>query len=200
MKKIDAVVVFIEDVLANIEAICDDIEDSVLDIKQFTQPEDGVSFIRDNLDKKIIVVLDWSFASGKIVGHIILKQIHDLSSLIPVIIFTGQDLDVTATTQMYDGQAFYCLSKDMSTHEVIEIIEKAYGAICNNINAVIERWIVNQPDTQKSIPYVRIGGKEYTMNDVLSEIRRNTEIGKDVSRGVLSMTTDLFFKQHKTKL
>lgn len=197
MKNIDAVVVFIEDVQSNVDAICDDIEGSVLDIQRFISPDEGVNFIKKNVECKIIVVLDWSFAKGQIMGYEILKQIHEISALIPVIIFTGQDLDVSATTQMFEGQAFYCLSKDSSTQDVTSVIEHAYDAITNSINCIIENWIVSQPTEKRNCPYVRIGNKVYTMDEILTEIRQNTEIGRDVSLGVLKMTADLFVVKNK---
>ena len=95
-EKMDVTIVYIDDdkKMKN-DAFLDDIEDAVDDIKFFENPSDGLTFIKDNIDKDIVVLLDWKFNNSLMQGDKILNDINEISTLVPVIVFTGASIDAT---------------------------------------------------------------------------------------------------------
>ncbi len=193
MKKMDVEVVYIDDVLRpEKNAFLDDLEGTISVAKQFDNPSKGLAYIKENIDKNIIVILDWRFTNSSQQGSDILNGIHEMSTLVPVIVFTGANIDVVAASKMFKGQAFSCLSKDASTQEITDAIEDAYQRIQNDIRSVMEKWILNQSVEKRNVPYMSYGNKTYTMNDLLVSIRKQDEIGKELTRNILGLAAEMF--------
>lgn len=199
-EKMGVTIVYIDDdkKMKN-DAFLDDIEDAVDDIKFFENPSDGLTFIKDNIDKDIVVLLDWKFNNSLMQGDKILNDINEISTLVPVIVFTGASIDATETNKMFKGSAFSCVPKDASTKELTDTIRKAYGRIQNDIRFVMEKWILKQDEEKRNKPYMRSGDKVYTLNDILSSIRKQDEFGKETTRGILRLATELFTNNMREK-
>ena len=199
-EKMDVTIVYIDDdkKMKN-DAFLDDIEDAVDDIKFFENPSDGLTFIKDNIDKDIVVLLDWKFNNSLMQGDKILNDINEISTLVPVIVFTGASIDATETNKMFKGSAFSCVPKDTSTKELTDTIRKAYDRIQNDIRFVMEKWILKQDVEKRSQPYMRSGDKIYTLNDILASIRKQDEFGKETTRGILRLATELFTNNMREK-
>ncbi|MBQ5993416.1 MAG: hypothetical protein IJL57_03685 [Bacteroidales bacterium] len=199
-EKMGVTIVYIDDdkKMKN-DAFLDDIEDAVDDIKFFENPSDGLTFIKDNIDKDIVVLLDWKFNNSLMQGDKILNDINEISTLVPVIVFTGASIDATETNKMFKGCAFSCVPKDTSTKELTDTIRKAYDRIQNDIRFVMEKWILKQDVEKRSQPYMRSGDKIYTLNDILASIRKQDEFGKETTRGILRLATELFTNNMREK-
>ena len=70
------------------DAFFDDIEDEVNEIKFFSNPEEGLAYIQENLPKNLVVLLDWRFNNSSCGGEVFIKKIYGISTLIPVIVFS----------------------------------------------------------------------------------------------------------------
>lgn len=199
-EKMDVTIVYIDDdkKMKN-DAFLDDIEDSVNDIKFFENPSDGLTYIKDDIDKDIVVLLDWKFNNSLMQGDKILNDINEISTLVPVIVFTGASIDAIETNKMFKGSAFSCVPKDVSTQELTDTIRKAHDRIQNDIRFVMEKWILKQDSEKRSKPYMRSGDKVYTLNDILESIRKQDEFGKETTRGILSLATELFTNNMREK-
>lgn len=199
-EKMNVSIVYIDDaVKMKNDAFIDDIEDVVNEIQFFEKPSEGLTYIKQNIDKNIIVVLDWKFNNSSLQGEHFLKDISEISTLVPVIVFTGADIRVADANKMFDGNAFSCISKDASTKELVASIKKAYDRIQNDIRSVMEKWILKQDSEKRSKPYMRSGDKVYTLNDILESIRKQDEFGKETTRGILSLATELFTNNMREK-
>lgn len=174
------------------DAFLDDISDEVDDIQYFEKPSDGLLYIKENIDKNIIVILDWKFNSSSRQGDDILKDIDSISVLVPVIVFTGASIDATEANKMFNGNAFSCVPKDASTEILVNSIRSAYDRIRNDIRYVMQKWILKQSEEKRSKPYMRTGDKIYTLNDILNSIRKQDEFGKETTRGIMNLATELF--------
>lgn len=181
------------------DAFLDDIKDEVDDILYFEKPSDGLSYVKDNIDKNIVVILDWKFNSSSIQGDEVLKDIDSISVLVPVIVFTGASIDATEANKMFKGNAFSCVPKDASTETLVNAIRSAYDRIQNDIRSVMEKWILKQSEEKRNKPYMRSGDKVYTLNDILASIRKQDEFGKETTRGILSLATELFTNNMREK-
>ena len=199
-EKMNITIVYIDDdAKMKDDAFLDDIKDEVDDIFYFEKPADGLSYVKDNIDKNIVVILDWKFNSSSIQGDEVLKDIDNISVLVPVIVFTGASIDASEANKMFKGNAFSCVPKDASTETLVNSIRNAYDRIQNDIRSVMEKWILKQSEEKRNKPYMRSGDKVYTLNDILASIRKQDEFGKETTRGILSLATELFTNNMREK-
>lgn len=199
-EKMNITIVYIDDdeKMKN-DAFLDDIETEVDEIEYFEKPSEGLTYIKDHIDQNIVVILDWKFNSSSLQGEDILKDIAEISTLVPVIVFTGARIDAVEASKMFKGHAFSCVAKDATTEELVEAIKNAYDRIQNDIRSVMEKWILKQGDEKRSKPYMRSGDKVYTLNDILEAIRKQDEFGKETTRRILSLATELFTNNMREK-
>lgn len=199
-EKMDITLVYIDDdkKMEN-DAFLDDIEDLVNDVVFFENPSDGLSFIKDNIDKNLVVLLDWKFNNSLMQGDKFLNDIDEISTLVPVIVFTGANINAIEAHKMFKGNAFSCVPKSASIEEITNNVRKAYDRIQNDIRFVMEKWILKQDEEKRNKPYMRSGDKVYTLNDILESIRKQNEFGKETTRGILSLATELFTNNMREK-
>ena len=199
-EKMNITIVYIDDdeKMKN-DAFLDDIETEVDGIEYFERPSEGLTYIKDHIDQNIVVILDWKFNSSSLQGEDILNDIAEISTLVPVIVFTGARIDAVEASKMFKGHAFSCVPKDATTEALVEAINNAYDRIQNDIRSVIEKWILKQGNEKRNKPYMRSGDKVYTLNDILESIRKQDEFGKETTRGILSLATELFTNNMRAK-
>ncbi|MBR3799211.1 MAG: response regulator [Bacteroidales bacterium] len=181
------------------DAFLDDIEADVDEIEYFEKPSEGLTYIKNHIDQNIVVILDWKFNSSSLQGEDILNDIAEISTLVPVIVFTGARIDAVEAGKMFKGHAFSCVPKDATTEDLVEAIKNAYDRIQNDIRSVMEKWILKQDEEKRSKPYMRSGDKVFTLNDILDSIRKQDEFGKETTRGILSLATELFTNNMREK-
>lgn len=199
-EKMDITIVYIDDDKKMQEdAFLDDISDQVNEIRYFEKPSEGLLYIKENIDKNIVVILDWKFNSSTLQGNDVLNNIDEVSVLLPVIVFTGASIDATEANKMFKGNAFSCIPKDSDTDTLVNAIRNAYDRIQNDIRSVIEKWILKQEAEKRNKPYMRYGNKVYTLNDILDSIRKQDEFGKETTKGILSLATELFTNNMRKK-
>ncbi len=192
-EKMNVTIVYIDDdIKMQEDAFLDDISDDVDDIQYFEKPSDGLLYIKENIDKNIIVILDWKFNSSSLQGNDVLKDIDNISVLVPVIVFTGASIDASEANKMFNSNAFSCVPKDASTETLVNSIRSAYDRIQNDIRYVMQKWILRQSEDKRERPYMRTGDKIYTLNDILNSIRKQDEFGKETTRGIMNLATELF--------
>lgn len=199
-EKMNLTIVYIDDDKKMQEdAFLDDIGDQVDEIYYFEKPDEGLSYVKKNIDKNIVVILDWKYNSSTIQGDDVLKDIDEVSVLVPVIVFTGASIDATEANKMFKGNAFSCVPKDSDTTTLVNAIRNAYDRIQNDIRSVMEKWILKQDEEKRNKPYMRSGDKVYTLNDILDSIRKQDEFGKETTRGILNLATELFTNNMREK-
>ena len=68
-EKMNLIIVYIDDdVKMKEDAFLDDIEDEVDEIVYFEKPSEGLDYIRKNIDKNIVTILDWKFSNSSLQG------------------------------------------------------------------------------------------------------------------------------------
>lgn len=199
-EKMKLTIVYIDDdTKMKEDAFLDDIRDDVDDIQYFEKPSDGLLYIKDHIDQNIVVILDWKFNSSSMQGTDVLNDIDSISVLVPVIVFTGATIDAVDANKMFKGHAFSCVPKDATTEELLAAINNAYDRIQNDIRSVMEKWILKQSEEKRNKPYMRSGDKVYTLNEILASIRKQDEFGKETTRGILTLATELFTNNMREK-
>jgi DNA-binding NarL/FixJ family response regulator len=158
----------------------------------FPDPVEGLKYIHSNLGGRMLVLLDLSFPQNNPNGDKILESIRKLSFLVPVIIWSGVDEDKDVYTSLINNRAFAYLTKNASSEEIIAKLKEANNNINNDVSIALEEWIISHSDEQKEKPYIlTIDGKHLSLNDILNEIRLQSDIGKDFSKNLSKLTIDL---------
>jgi DNA-binding NtrC family response regulator len=203
MDKLDSTIVIIDDdkALNNPDSgLMIELNMNFESIRFFYNQEDGLEFIENNLDKRLIVLLDLGFPSGTPSGHEILESIREVSFLIPVLIWSGVDEDKESFADLINNRAYAFLNKNASTEEIIEKLKEAYNYADNDISIALEEWINAHSDEQKQKPYLlNVDGRQLSLYELLNEIRMQSNTGKYFSKNLAKLTIDLLTR-NKEKL
>ena len=194
MKKSNANIIIVDDD----ESLKDDdllfeLEQSYNIVKLISTPKAGIEYIKENLSNKNIVVLDYRFDDTQ-TGRDVLLQIRELSQTIPVILWTANSDRITEIEDFINNHTFAIISK--SPYSILtDKIKEAEVFLDNSIEGALEEWILMQ-DSKSDTPYfLTIGGKSYTLNELLSEIRQNTKFGQKFVKDLNMLTIDLLLRR-----
>ncbi|MDO7851372.1 hypothetical protein [Hymenobacter convexus] len=161
-------------------------------------PGEGIEYVLENLGKKrMVVVLDLEFFSNKHAGHQIFETIRKKSHILPFVIFSatdpssqGQDL-----TDFINEQAFAFHKKGTPASEVVDTVKRAADSLSARVDAAIESWIESHPPETREQPYITTAnGETISLENILQEIRLQTEKGKEFERRFLMLTVDLVMR------
>jgi|SRR3954471_1750987 len=193
----DITVVIIENDIAKYkeDALIWTLQDKFTHVEFCEKPDQGVKFIKTNLDKNMIVLLDIDFSGNEKNGHQVLEQITKMSKLIPVILWSGIDENKETFSDFINNHAFGFLSKTTTTDEAMQIINKAVIQLETSIDNILEDWIINKKEDKNKPVYLTTNGRSYSLNEILFEIRTQTEVGKDFSKKLNSLTIDLLLRK-----
>jgi DNA-binding NtrC family response regulator len=171
------------------------LKDTFIHVEFCDKPYQGVAYIKANLDKNMIVLLDIDFSGKEENGHEVLKKIAEMSKLIPVILWTAIDENTEPFSDFINNHAFGFLSKSATTNEAMSIIKKAVIHLENSLDNTIEDWIINKEEDKDKPIYITTNGTSYSLNQILHEIRTQSEVGKGFSRKLNSLTIDLLLRK-----
>ena len=87
---------------------------------------EGLQFIKDNMTKNLIILLDIQFPPDQHNGHKLLHEIVGISKLIPVILFSGIDENKEEFADFINNHAFGFLSKKATSEVILSKIKEAY--------------------------------------------------------------------------
>lgn len=170
------------------------------EVKVFDNPDEGIDFLKNNLHERLLVLLDIGFPANLPNGHAIMDSIREISYLIPVIIWSGVDQTSEPFADFINNKAFAYLSKAASNEDVVKKLKGAYNYMENDISIALEEWIVAHSEEQKGKPFIlTVDGRQLSLNELLNEIRMQTNIGKYFSKNLSKLTIDLLTR-NKEKL
>jgi DNA-binding NtrC family response regulator len=157
---------------------------------------DALTFVKDNLESKIIILLDLAFPANQMQGIKFLEKLRNLSKLVPVIIWTGKNSIADAEYQkMINDTTFAFLSKSASSEEIVKTLCNADDYLSNQIDTAIEKWLENHTEEEKNKTFLTSAdGHKYSMNDLLKEIRTQTSFGQSIALEINKLTLDLLFR------
>ena len=157
---------------------------------------DALSFVEENLNMKIIILLDLAFPANKTQGVTFLDKLRNLSKLIPVIVWSGKDnIGDTEYQKMINDTTFAFLKKSASSKEIIETLCKADDYMISQVDTAVESWLENHTEDEKNKPFLTVAdGNSYSMNDLLKEIRKQTQFGQSIVLDINRLTLDLLFR------
>ena len=164
-------------------------------------PTDGLNYVLANLSKKIIVLLDYNFQTGQPKGHDILLKIREKTSLAYVILMTAKPFGTIPHEELVDfinNDTLAIVQNTDDTSKIINIVSKAEQQLSVRVDCVLEQWIANHSEDEQNEPYLTTAsGQTYTLKDILTEIRQETEFGKKMERNILMLAVDLLTRGKK---
>ena len=168
-------------------------------VEFISKPTDAIKYIKENLDRNIIVLLDIDFPDNEMNGHQLLNEITIISKLIPVILWSGIDENKETFSDFINNHAFGFISKTATTEEAMVRIDNAVDYLSRSVDNIIEDWIIQKNEDKDKPIFFTGNGKSYTLNEILHEIRQQTDVGKDFSKRLTTLTIDLLLRK-KEKL
>jgi len=166
-------------------------------IRLFNDPEKGLQYIKDNVIKKMIVVLDINFPNKGTSGQKILSEIRAENKLIPVIIHTARNYQEEDFTPLINDHAWYFIQKPSDYATILRILKDAERKLKLDVATAIEDWLEEQEDKNQVIS-ISSDGKKYSVNDLIAEIRMQKPEGLKLEEQIIQLTIDLIFRKKET--
>lgn len=167
----------------------------------FSKSQEGLEYVLGNLNQAMIVIIDIMFPSKEIQGIDVLKSIRDKTSLVSIIMMssnTPTDIGTAKLLEIINNKAFAFMDRALNLNEKILIIKDAIHNLSSSVDAVLERWILRQPNDKMNKPYLLSpNGTSYSLNQILHEVRMRTELGKTLERNIIQIAVDLLVKDQK---
>lgn len=139
-----------------------------------------------------IIILDLAFGSGAMQGIDILRKIRKISSLIPVIIFTGADEPSQLIPDFINLDTNAYLTKTASIEDIVDKVRMCIEILQNNVAAALTEWIEAHPISEKSDSCIfNVEGKGYSLSQIAEELKQNSFAGKKFVNSLLRLTIDL---------
>ena len=88
----------------------------------------------------------------------------------------------------------YYEKKTVSYKKIIERIKEAEHKLSLDVSTAMEEWLEEQEDKQQ-IMMIRENGKSYTAEELIKQIRLETDFGQRVESKILKLTIDLLFRK-----
>lgn len=165
-------------------------------VKLFKKPEDGLDYILGNLVKKMIVILDINLGVNKMSGHTILAKIREQNKLIPVIIWSAKNGSEEDFTDFVNNHALFYVKQTDDYKEIVRKVKDAEHRLNLDVATAMENWLLQQDNKDEKM-IVMGNGRSYSANELISEIRLETEDGQKISEDVVKLTIDLLFRKRE---
>lgn len=152
----------------------------------FNDPQKGVEYVLGNLDKQMIVFVDWNYKGTTKKGLSILRSIREKTSLLYVIMMSANKIiqngiKDTEIIEMMNAENFYFYDSSADNSDAVALVKTIFGKMKSKFDCVLEQWLIRHPEDKNKV-VIRQNGVNYTWNDVLREVRMQTEFGMDFER------------------
>lgn len=156
---------------------------------------EGLAYVLDNIGGKLIVLLDLDLGPGEPHGIEVFEKIREKTSLVYIIIITAKQLntiDGNELIKFINNDALAIINNTEDIDKIINLVYRASHQLDVRIDCVLEEWILNRPEKERKSIYLSTrSGKEYTLEDIVTEIRRQTSLGKNLEKGILQLAIEL---------
>ena len=174
-------------------------KDAIIILKD--KAKDGLDYILDNLNSKMIILLDYDLGAGEPNGTEIFLKIREKTALLYVIIITAKLIDDIPNKELVtyiNKDALAVIDKTTSLEDKIKLIRDSIHALDVRVDCVLEQWISSHSEENQNEPYLTTAtGKTLTLKDVLIEIRQQTDFGRKIERNIMMIAVDLLTRGKK---
>lgn len=148
----------------------------------FQDPQQGLQYVLDNLNSKMIVFLDYKFDGYGLQGINVLKQIRERTSLLYIVMMSANSIGQFAATdviEMINEDYIWFFDRNNGTmQDASKLIDRIKHLWNVRFDCILEHWLVRHPEDNNKEAYSELGGKTYTWEDILKELRLQTPTGK----------------------
>lgn len=160
-------------------------------------PQEGIEYLKQNLHVRTIVILDYDFGSKSNCIDIF-QGIQAQSTLLFVILNTAKDvaeIKVSDLKIFINNHLTSLVDKTDGYEKTLSEVEKAIKHLNNRIDCILEEWILRHKFFTREKPYIKDeNGSLLSMNDVLNNIRQDTDLGRKMSSNIISTAISLLQK------
>ena len=196
MEKSHTKIFIVDDELKSNHPICVKLEQLFDEVKLFKKSSEAVAAVEASLGEKIILLLDLKLSNGES-GYKTLASLREYSYLIPVIIWTAMDEKTSEFFSLINLKTYAIRDKDESIDKMVELVKQADADINYSLANALERWIMAQPGNHDENFIISTGGEAYSLNKMLTEIRKDTPKGKEFTQDLVNLTIELMKKDHE---
>jgi len=170
-------------------------------VRIFRRPDEGVHFVLNNLSSKIVVLLDMDLGAHERKGDKVFDEIRSNTSLVTIIIMSANLLTLNNETLrgFINNHAFSAINSNDPVKTNLPIIETAIDQLSLRVDCALEEWILHHPSDERKKPYLTIRtGEKYSLDQILTEIRLNTELGIYLQKGIIRVAVELLARQKES--
>ncbi len=153
----------------------------------FNDPDKGVQYVLDNLDKQMIVFVDWNYKGTTKKGLSVLRSIRERTSLLYVVMMSANQIiqngvQNSEVIEMMNEDNFYFYdSSTKDDADAVTLVKTILGKWESNFDCVLEQWLLRHPEDNGKV-IISQRGVDYTWSDILKEVRMQTQFGRDFER------------------
>ena len=181
-------VVFIDDNLSDTEPFVRNISKHYKDADYsgvFKNPDEGLKYVLDNLSERMIVFIDWNFGANQKKGIELLREIRSQTSLLYVVMMSANQIEGNIPSEsiiemINDDNIFYLDRSNSGFKTVENIIDKIQRAWSTKFDCILEQWLIRHPEDNDKEAFT--SDRVYTWNEVLPELRRQSDVGKSFEK------------------
>lgn len=148
----------------------------------FTDPDDGLKFIMANMNSQLIAFVDCKFDGYVRQGIDILKEIRKKTSLLYIVMMSANNLkqiEGADIVSMINEDFIWFYDRNNGSVEVAcSLIRHITRYWSSRFDCVLERWLLRHPEDLQKIAFTQVSGESYTWEQILSELRLQTEVGR----------------------
>lgn len=156
-------------------------EDATLSV--FIDPQEGLNFVLNNLNSRMIVFLDCKFDGYGLQGINVLKKIREKTSLLYIVMMSANAISQIAgldIIEMINEDFIWFFDRNNGTvKDACDLIDRIKNLWTTRFDCVLEQWLIRHPeDNDKEAFSEASTGRTYTWADILEELRLQTPVGK----------------------
>lgn len=161
--------------------------------------DEGVLYVGQNLEQRIIIILDYDFGSKKANGLKLFQELQAESSLLYIILNTAKSIDEIPNEELKAFINNHLMALVDKAHdgymETLNQVEKGINYLNNRVDCILEEWILRHERFKREKPYIKDAkGITYSLNDILVEIRKDTDFGREWSKNIISLAISMIQK------
>jgi hypothetical protein len=164
------------------------------------ESQKGIEYILNYAPaRKTIVLLDYNFKTGEPSGGEVFKKIRKKSSLIYVIIITKsqfKDIKTNDFVEFVNNHALAIANPGDGYTDIMKLVDVAKHQLDTRADIIIEEWINSKPMDIRDKPYLKLyDGKQYSLNQILENIRQQTDVGKEIEINILDLAISMVMQK-----
>ena len=165
------------------------------EIIHFENSDNGLKYVLQNVNQKMIILLDINFSKEELSGIQVFEKIRKETALIYIILITAKEIQTIKNEDLlllinHDAFALENVTSDYT--KIISIIVQANHKLDTRVDSALQYWISQHSENEKSEPYLSTrNGTTYTLNQILSEIQSQTPFGMEIEKEILLLAIDM---------